>query len=161
MVNCIFISHISTWILAVQWPFRCVMMLNFVLQEDASWNLETRLKYYDFEMFQIDKSSGFCGDCAQSPLVYFFILYSISIPYHTTEPSTTRGEFFFRGCNKFLIYGLTVAEIMQYLKYLLPGERSRGEILVDRSWTNLGLLNVIYGDVMSNTIIIKAKTVAW
>ena len=50
---------------------------------------------------------------------------------------------------------------MQYLKYLLPGERSRGGILVDRSWTSLGLLNVMYGDIMSNTIITKAKTEAW
>ena len=161
-MNCIFISHISTWILAVRWPFRCVMMLNFVLQEDASWNLETRLMYYDFEMFQMDKSSGLCGDCALSPLVYFFILYSrrkYSIPHDWAKRET--GRIFFRGCNKFLIYRLTVAEIMQYLKYLLPGERSCGGILADRSWTSLGLRNVIYGDAMSNTIITKAKTVAW
>ena len=50
-----------------------------------------------------------------------------------------------------------------YLKYLLilPGQRSR-RILVDRnSWASLGLLNVKDGDVMSNTIITKAQTVAW
>ena len=93
--------------------------------------------------------------------IFSYYIPVVSIPYHTTEPSAKRVEFFFRGCNKFLIYRLTVAEIMQYLKYLLPGERSCGGILADRSWTSLGLRNVIYGDAMSNTIITKAKTVAW
>ena len=72
---------------------------------------------------------------SKSTCLFFHIIFPavVSIPYHTTEPSAKRVEFFFRGCNKFLIYRLTVAEIMQYLKYLLPGERSCGGILADRS----------------------------
>ena len=98
---------------------------------------------------------------------YYISVVSYSIPH---DWATKKCEFPCRWCNKSLIYRLTVAEILQsllaskgwYLKYLLilPGERIR-RILVESLWASLGLLNTIYGNVMSNTIITKAQTVAW
>ena len=102
IVNYIFISYISTWILAVQWPFHCVMILNFVRQEDLSWNLEWRLMYSDFEMFQSIKVQCFAEPTVLVDLSNFsYYISVVSILHHTTEPPK-RANFLFGGAKNFL-----------------------------------------------------------